>query len=240
MSWGGHSSVTRSGILGPWAAKTPNHPQRKPPLGTARILRSEKVQGFPKGGFCVIVVVRAPVAIINFASNPWKNLSVYIRFNKEAPHKKRKINGALATGARTTPIIEISPLTKTPFGNPQKVQNEESPTLSFFFLGLVENTKENPQEHQGFSSPCEPLKTLENKQKTPQKTKEIPSKKNTKETKTSRKRRTGDFFRIFDPNVAPKNAPKFPQLLEWFSCFLSWETETTRNSPKSPPFVNAS
>ena len=38
-------------------------------------------QGFPKGGFCegggeisIIGVVRAPVAIINFASNPCENL----------------------------------------------------------------------------------------------------------------------------------------------------------------------
>ena len=37
-------------------------------------------QGFPKGGFCeggaisIIGVVRTPVAIINFASNPCKNL----------------------------------------------------------------------------------------------------------------------------------------------------------------------
>ena len=52
-----------------------------------------------------------------------------------------------------------------------------------------------PQKNQGFSSPCEPLKILENKQKTLKKTKENPSKKNTKETKTSRKRRTGKFSR---------------------------------------------
>ena len=48
-----------------------------------------------------------------------------------------------------------------------------------------------PQKHQGFLSLGEPLKTLENRQKTPQKTKEFRSKKNTKETKTPRKRRTG-------------------------------------------------
>ena len=47
-----------------------------------------------------------------------------------------------------------------------------------------------PQKHQGFLSPHEPLKTLENKQKTPKKTKDFRSKKNTKETKTPRKRRT--------------------------------------------------
>ena len=40
-------------------------------------------------------------------------------------------------------------------------------------------------------SPCEPSKTLYNKQKTLTKTKEIPRKKNTKETKTPKKRRTG-------------------------------------------------
>ena len=41
---------------------------------------SRNNQGFPKGGFCeggkisIIGVVRAPVAIINFASNPCENL----------------------------------------------------------------------------------------------------------------------------------------------------------------------
>ena len=48
-----------------------------------------------------------------------------------------------------------------------------------------------PQKHQGFFSASEPLKTPENKQKTLKKTKEFHSKKNTKETKTPRKRRTG-------------------------------------------------
>ena len=39
--------------------------------------------------------------------------------------------------------------------------------------------------------PCKPLKTLEKKEKTLRKTKAIPSKKDHKETKTSRKRTTG-------------------------------------------------
>ena len=47
------------------------------------------------------------------------------------------------------------------------------------------------RKHQGVFWPCEPFKTLANEQKTPQKTKEIPSKKNTKETQRPRKRRTG-------------------------------------------------
>ena len=47
-----------------------------------------------------------------------------------------------------------------------------------------------PQKHQGFLSPGEPLKTLENKQKTVKKTKEFRSEKKTKETKTPRKRRS--------------------------------------------------
>ena len=56
---------------------------------------------------------------------------------------------------------------------------------------LSRKFQRKPQKHQGFYSPCEPLRTLENKQKTPKKTKEFRSKKNTKETKTPRKRRTG-------------------------------------------------
>ena len=47
---------------------------------TDRKVRDAEIQGFPKGGFCeggkisIIGVVRAPVAIINFASNPCENL----------------------------------------------------------------------------------------------------------------------------------------------------------------------
>ena len=66
--------------------------------------------------------------------------------------------------------------------------------------------QEKPQKHQGFFSPCEPLKTLENEQKTPPKTKEFRSKKNTKETETPRKRRTGKcacHFGLFNYKFLP-------------------------------------
>ena len=46
--------------------------------------------------------VRAPVAIINFASNPCENLRVYIGFNEELPDKKNA-KLIIATGARTHP-----------------------------------------------------------------------------------------------------------------------------------------
>ena len=45
-----------------------------------------------RGEISIIGVVRAPVAIINFVSNPCKNLQVSIGFNKEAPQKKRIID----------------------------------------------------------------------------------------------------------------------------------------------------
>ena len=50
--------------------------------------------GLARGGgeISILGVVRARVAIINFASIPCENLRVYIGFNKELPHKKRKIN----------------------------------------------------------------------------------------------------------------------------------------------------
>ena len=38
------------------------------------------------------------------------------------------------------------------------------------------------------------------------------------------------IFRIFVPNFAPGFAPNFPRIFEEFS----WETETRKNSPKSP------
>ena len=46
------------------------------------------------------------------------------------------------------------------------------------------------------------------------------------------------IFQIFVPNFAPN----FPWIFEEFSCFLSWETETRKNSPTSPaifPRVNS-
>ena len=57
-----------------------------------------------------------------------------------------------------------------------------------------------PQKCQGFFSPCEPSKTLENKQKTLKKTKEFRSKKNTKEAKTPIRR----VPTTPDPNTSEK------------------------------------
>ena len=80
--------------------------------------------------------------------------------------------------------------------------NSGTPSLSFLFPWSFRKYQGKPQKHQGFLSPCEPLKTLENRQKTPPKTKEFRSKKNTKETKTPRKRRTG---LIRHPLDSPQN-----------------------------------
>ena len=91
-------------------------------IGAGQAVRGS--QGFPKGGFCeggkisIIGVLRAPVAIINFASNPCENLWVYIGFNKEAPHKKRKINYCKRC-AHPPQLLRFSPSQKPPFGNPQ-------------------------------------------------------------------------------------------------------------------------
>ena len=82
-----------------------------------------------------------------------------------------------------------------------------------------------PQKHQGFLSPGEPLKTLENKQKTPQKTKEFRGEKKTKETKTPRKGRTGYRWsersqRYRDSNSLPNDgslaAAPWPSNLAFF------------------------
>ena len=40
------------------------------------------------------------------------------------------------------------------------------------------------------------------------------------------------IFRIFVPNFAPNFAPNFPEFFEDFSCFVSWETENRKSSPK--------
>ena len=39
------------------------------------------------------------------------------------------------------------------------------------------------------------------------------------------------IFKIFGPNFAPNFAPEF---FEDFSCFVSWERQTRKNSPKIP------
>ena len=47
----------------------------------------------------------------------------------------------------------------------------------------------------------------------------------------SRRTKVSRIFRIFVPNFAPKFCSKF---FEEFSCFVSWETETRKNSLKIP------
>ena len=79
-------------------------------------------RGFLWGGgkISIIGVVRAPVAIINFASNPCENLWVYIGFNKETPHTKRKMNYCNRC-AHPPQVLRSSPPGKNPpFGNPQR------------------------------------------------------------------------------------------------------------------------
>ena len=42
------------------------------------------------------------------------------------------------------------------------------------------------------------------------------------------------FFEFFVPNFAPNLLRILPQCFEDLSCFVSWETETTENSPEIP------
>ena len=71
--------------------------------------------GFLQGGLISIIeIVRAPVAITNFASFV-RELLIESYKNSESFDAKLII----ATGARAAPIIEISlPSQKPPFGNP--------------------------------------------------------------------------------------------------------------------------
>ena len=50
----------------------------------------------------------------------------------------------------------------------------------------------------------------------------------------NRRTKVPRIFRFFVPNFAPNFAPNFPRFFEEFSCFVSWETETRKNSPKIP------
>ena len=107
-----------------------------------------KFQRFPKGGFCeegeisIIGVVRAPVAIINFASNLCQNLWVHIGLNKEVPHKKCKINycnQCVHHPSAPPQLLRCPPLAKTPLWKPLKLMRQiasESFTQKFgtFFV----------------------------------------------------------------------------------------------------------
>ena len=98
----------------------------------------EERSGVSKGGFLwggeisIIGVARAPVAIINFASNPCENLRVYIGFNKELPHKNIEL--IIATGVCTTPAHpnywDFPPSPNPPFGNPQKEEQQNFTQIS--------------------------------------------------------------------------------------------------------------
>ena len=59
------------------------------------------------------------------------------------------------------------------------------------FLGLFENTKENLKNTKDFSHPANPKKPWKISRKHPKRPRNSAARKNTKETKTSRKRRTG-------------------------------------------------
>ena len=99
----------------------------------------------------------------------------------QAPHKKSGQNS----------LLKLSTfLSNFTFSNPFVFVHVDSP--SFFSLVFSKKkTKENPRNTKDFSRHANPQKILQNKQKTLKKTKEFRSKKNTKETKTPSKRRTG-------------------------------------------------
>ena len=97
------------------------------------------------------------------------------------------------TRPRPTGYLDIF---EKPYGAPPDPRSPKTPPATNpkdpSFPWSFRKDQGKPQKHQGIFSACEPLKTLENKQKTLKKTKEFRSKKNTKETKTPRKRRTGN------------------------------------------------
>ena len=100
--------------------------------GIERERERARVRGFQRGvlwggEISIIGVVRAPVAI-NFASNPCENLWVYIGFNKEAPHKKRKINYCKRC-AHPPQLLRFLPLAKTPLWKPPRERSKETKPL---------------------------------------------------------------------------------------------------------------
>ena len=71
-------------------------------------------------------------------------------------------------------------------------------TLSFFSLVFSKIPRKTSKTPRIFSL-CEPLKSLENKQKTPQKTKEFRSrKKNTKETKNTKEKKDREKLHVLE------------------------------------------
>ena len=51
--------------------------------------------------------------------------------------------------------------------------------------------------------------------------------------------RVSRIFRIFRPEFCLEFCSEFTLNFEEFSCFVSWETETRKIHPKSPPAFNA-
>ena len=89
------------------------------------------------------------------------------------------------------------------------------------FLGLFEKHQGKPPKHQGFSSPCEPLETLESKQKTPQKTEEIPSIVNSGHVRPRQGTEICNF-----------GAPSPLEALHWiFGFFSSFYVQFSKTSP---------
>ena len=76
------------------------------------------------GGISIIGVACAPLAIINFASNPCANLWVYIGFNKQLPHKKKcKFNYCNRHRGRN-PNLRFWPPQKKPLETPKSLRLE--------------------------------------------------------------------------------------------------------------------
>ena len=74
-------------------------------------------------------------------------------------------------------------------GTPKVVSGLPSPSFPWFFL-----CQRKPQKHQGFLSPGEPLKTLENKQKTLKKLRKFAARKGPRKQNTKKKKdRVGDL-----------------------------------------------
>ena len=64
-------------------------------------------------------VVRARVAIVTFASTRCENSELMYDYSRSLRTEERNINYC---NWRTTPIIEIAPFAKGPFGNPKNLR----------------------------------------------------------------------------------------------------------------------
>ena len=125
-------------------------------------------------------------------------------------------------------------LQKPPFRDPCQGVEMRYPCPSF--LGVFEYTQASLKTPtKDFSSPYKLLKSLGDKQKALKKTKEFPSKTNTKETKAPRKRRTGTIWQKISKKTLLGGGGRGGRSKN-YECHTSWNSMIFREGDEDSNF----